>query len=458
MVAEHFALNDRGTGTTRRRVLRVVTRCSTREQFLDLFGPHADQDSLFIFTNSPRPVGTRQWFLIQLATGEPMMRGECEIIECHTHGEGPQGRNGIRIRLLVLDVPSREMHRALLAHRPDPAEPTIPEAALPQSEAQPLPRPGTQPLPLPPTPSRVTPQPDALRTPGASDVLPANPFGDLAAESLLHFVECTIYEDTGGIALPGGSNGHGHEPAMVMPFPMAAPVPDALDAESEATTPGEAAPGGLRTRHRWALAATGLLASALGIAVGYVIRDVRLVPRRSAAAAPPPARRADPASAPAPPPTDPSTQAPIVPPCAATVTSDPPGVDVIWEGERIGVTPLAEVPVPCGSALVVLAHPHYRRAKRQLLALPDQPASWSEQMVAPDARLDLSSKPPGARFVVDGKLVGRAPTYASVTAYSHVTVSAHRSGYRRWSRTIYVESPLVSVQAELEPSTHDHSQ
>ena len=55
-----------GTGNKR---LRIVTRCTTIDEFFATFGAFADESSLFIVTNKPRALGLVQPFVIQLKDG-----------------------------------------------------------------------------------------------------------------------------------------------------------------------------------------------------------------------------------------------------------------------------------------------------------------------------------------------------------------------------------------------------
>src|SRR4029453_1463872 len=94
-----------------------------------------DESSVFVATHQPRPVGARLPFAIALKDGEAVLKGEGEVIESHLEKAGSMRRPGMRLRLLRLDGPSKEIHQELLdrkrhaavtiAHPPPP-----PAAAL----------------------------------------------------------------------------------------------------------------------------------------------------------------------------------------------------------------------------------------------------------------------------------------------------------------------------------------
>lgn len=280
-----------GTGNKR---LRIVTRCSTVDEFFATFGAFADESSLFIVTNKPRALGLVQPFVIQLKDGTTIMRGEVEVILSTTDGRGPEGRNGMRLKFLQADEGTREVLRRLLEHSkakrsmaPPPGDLPAPAASeirpapardteTTQISGAPQPEPGTKqeapafggpssttqlsppgdasspaargaPVtiarPTPDVPARAGSDPAAgERAPGAAFQLPANPFESITAEALESFVECTLYEErvprvdepveTSVIfALP-------NSPSSVYPPPAGAPVPGArIPAELPAGIP-----------------------------------------------------------------------------------------------------------------------------------------------------------------------------------------------------------------------------
>src|SRR5687768_2462387 len=55
--------------------LRVVTGCTTQEQFVSLFDRFCDGKTCFIPTVETRQVGSTLAFSIQLFDGKPMLRG-----------------------------------------------------------------------------------------------------------------------------------------------------------------------------------------------------------------------------------------------------------------------------------------------------------------------------------------------------------------------------------------------
>src|SRR5262249_13857716 len=176
-------------------------------------------------------------FAIALEDGEAMLRGEAEVVEAHSDGNGPQRRPGMRLRILSLDPSSREVHAELLARKRVGTPPPIPSDA----------------------PTRRSQE---VRVPGSSYIVPANPFGALKAEALEYFIDCTLYEEE--MPQPEPVATETTEP--VSPLPYAKPgQPQARP--SIVVEPVAAAPP---KRRGWAAAVMTVVGAALGLGGGYM--------------------------------------------------------------------------------------------------------------------------------------------------------------------------------------------
>ncbi|MEZ4294973.1 MAG: hypothetical protein R3B70_08340 [Polyangiaceae bacterium] len=107
---------ESAAGAPANKRLRIVTRCASLDEFFATFGPFADETSLFIVTNKPRALGLVQPFVMQLKDGTTIMRGEVEVIQSTADGGGPDGRNGMRLKLLAADAPTIDIQRRLVEH------------------------------------------------------------------------------------------------------------------------------------------------------------------------------------------------------------------------------------------------------------------------------------------------------------------------------------------------------
>lgn len=259
-------------------MLRVATRCSSLDQFVEAFAPLSDARTLFIASMTTRDPGTRAPFSILLADGTRVMRGQCEVLEAFASPDNPFRRPGVKLQLLELDpdgeavVARLAQARARRASPPPPMRPgtsTVPPVAGPPAPPPlavippPIPL-SPLPPPTPPLRADATPPPSLLatrtrpatnqvvpagsapikvirvpdpapapaddglasaggeRVPGAALVLPANPLTNLTDDSLEGFVECTLYEDTGAVELDGAAAEDPADP--VSPPPDFAPI------------------------------------------------------------------------------------------------------------------------------------------------------------------------------------------------------------------------------------------
>jgi hypothetical protein len=77
--------------------LRIVTRCTTREQFISTFRRFCTATSCFIPTSDMRPLGTATTFSIRLADGTQLLRGEGVVLDAWTTSENRFKRPGVHL-------------------------------------------------------------------------------------------------------------------------------------------------------------------------------------------------------------------------------------------------------------------------------------------------------------------------------------------------------------------------
>jgi hypothetical protein len=176
----------------------------------------------------------------------------------------------------------------------------------------------------------------------------------------------------------------------------------------------------------------------------------------AAAEAPEPAAEPAPVVAPTPPP-EAEPPAPELPPpapvgCKATIRTAPRGAVVRWNGQKVGVTPVEDVPVACGEAIVVLDRPRHDVEERKVLALDGTPTVLDVTLHRPAGKLDVVTSPAGATVTVNGAPVGRSPARANVEAFTSVKVVASLPGHKPWSKTVYVRGREYRVTAGLMPA------
>jgi hypothetical protein len=479
-----------------KRLLRIVTVCSTSDEFVSLFGELVDDTSIYIVTRHPLPVGTRRLVRVQLASGEPVMRADGEIITAHTNNDGPGGQNGMRVKLLTMDERTHAIHKKLLVRAaiiarqqampppiPPPASPRQPVAAstlaaAPAPVAAPTPVSPPPPVAVRPLPGMTSPPPKttaaypfatalpgvtpAAALPGVTPppvrvdpdrpVVPANPFAELHPSALEHFVECTLYEETAPHDLReiDAQIQKEKEKEQELEKGFGAAVDETRGVGKLKRVPSAV----------W----SGLLAAVIGIGAGWLMRGSppsappppKPAPAAVAEAPKPAAETANPAAvaeAPKPGAEAPRPEPPKSPPgkCTASIASLPPGADVTWGAAALGKTPLEDVAVPCGEAVVKVDTGKSAPRELHVAAEADHPP----QLVVPfgkfAAQLELRSKPPGAVFSVDGAIAGPAPTDATVAVGRRVRVTATLAGHKPWALKVLVKKKKQFVAAQLSP-------
>lgn len=304
-------------------MLRIVSKASSVESFIQLFRRFCDRESVFIATRTPKPIGTRTRFTINLITGEPMIAGYGEVTETYDNASSRYGRPGMRLSFVELDQQSAMVVNQLVqsetsSQRKTPL-PGVPRPSAPARNG------ASSPLSLGEMPTEPhTVQSQAAqsqaaqsqaaqsrasqasareaRLQGSSFILPANPFGELTDESLEAFIECTMYEDTGAANEPSNRSagnaravtwwpptGQSHplpaaesSPAAGSPSPAFVPVTDSAHPHAQAAK-GKRARGPQKPMHTavivqprqispWRIvAATVLLSAFVGLGVGYLL-------------------------------------------------------------------------------------------------------------------------------------------------------------------------------------------
>lgn len=201
----------------------IATRCTTIDQFVEMFHRFVDEDSFFVSTANTRPPGLETSFSVQLADGTPVLRGLCVVLQAWTAPNSPFKTPGVRLGIKRLTASSMPIFERLLVTRSKPpARPPAPVAVAPP----PMPRkkPEGTPTELLPSPLPKVIVAEEVRTPGSEYILPANPLQHLTDESLEGYVDCTLYEETANF-FPADDDGVDLDPPAPPPPPVAAQPP-----------------------------------------------------------------------------------------------------------------------------------------------------------------------------------------------------------------------------------------
>ena len=163
----------------------IATRCTSVEQFVQMFHRFVDEESFFVSTLNTRPAGLETPFSVQLVDGTPVLRGLCVVLQAWTDSANPFKTPGVRLGIKRLTANSMLVFEQLLVTRsgkPPPgmkAPATQPGSGIPPLAAAALAAGSTKlPSVIPPIPKLASPA-TAAPTPAAK-----SPFTETAPTKL----------------------------------------------------------------------------------------------------------------------------------------------------------------------------------------------------------------------------------------------------------------------------------
>ncbi|HTL37316.1 MAG TPA: PEGA domain-containing protein [Kofleriaceae bacterium] len=224
-------MEGRVTAEKKTKGMCIATRCTSVDQFVQMFARFVDEESFFVSTHNTRPPGLETSFSVNLADGKPVLRGLCVVMQSWTDSNNVFKTPGVRLGIKRLTASSGPVFERLLVTRTAPQPPPLPglvkaattKAAAPSKKEREFDEAKTkaQAPKLPPIPSAkradtettkvegpitkvdaATPEVEddapeiETRTPGSDYILPANPLSNVSDASLDGFVDCTLYEET----------------------------------------------------------------------------------------------------------------------------------------------------------------------------------------------------------------------------------------------------------------------
>jgi hypothetical protein len=179
------------------RRLRARTRCASLDEFVAGFARFVDDSSVFVLTPTPLAIGTELEFAFALANASVVFQGRGRVIEPSPTDELAVARTGMRLAIVELTPPSRDVHRLVLAARPSASYPhrnTVPRE--PTHDPEPS-------LPVPPSgpwedePTRPGTAAELAALLPARDSLPVNPLAAISEDDLSSLIEFTLHEEAG---------------------------------------------------------------------------------------------------------------------------------------------------------------------------------------------------------------------------------------------------------------------
>ncbi len=140
--------------------------------------------------------------------------------------------------------------------------------------------------------------------------------------------------------------------------------------------------------------------------------------------------------------------------CAASVITEPPGVQVTWGRKVIGESPVDGAKVPCGTAIVTLRRDRYETARQEVTVAEGSTASITRHLRRPPATLVVGSSPPHGEILVNGQPQGTAPKRITVSRYQTALIEVSLPGYAPWKKEVYVRQLEMRIGMQLHPAPH----
>lgn len=140
---------------------------------------------------------------------------------------------------------------------------------------------------------------------------------------------------------------------------------------------------------------------------------------------------------------------PVVVECSVDVTSAPAGAEILRDKtELLGTTP-AKLALPCDVAVkLTIKKARYASSTRQVV--PKQKGTKVRVALAKNTfSVKVSSQPPGATVMVNGKSLGVTPTNVKLPAFEMSTLIITKDGYSPETQKITPKQNHMAVQAQL---------
>jgi formylglycine-generating enzyme required for sulfatase activity len=147
-----------------------------------------------------------------------------------------------------------------------------------------------------------------------------------------------------------------------------------------------------------------------------------------------------------------------------SVDSQPPGAQILVDGEAAGTTP-ATVEILQGERQIMLQLPGFAPWEQGLELTAGQPVALGTVELQPAAGvLELASRPSGANVTLDGEFQGQTPISLEVSPGRAHRLAVFKPGYRRYngtvelpaagraSRTVTLQAQLGKVRFEISPA------
>jgi hypothetical protein len=137
-------------------------------------------------------------------------------------------------------------------------------------------------------------------------------------------------------------------------------------------------------------------------------------------------------------------------PCRFTVATVPSGSLIRFDEDPVGGSPLT-ILGSCEQHKLDVSHARYQTVTRWVTLTADRPASVEFTLPRPIHAVTVTSQPPGAEVMIDGRRVATTPAVVRVPGFARISLTLTKPGFRRITRQIYSKLAQDRVFVKLAP-------
>jgi hypothetical protein len=135
-------------------------------------------------------------------------------------------------------------------------------------------------------------------------------------------------------------------------------------------------------------------------------------------------------------------------PCRLTVATTPAGSVVRLDDQAVGPSPIT-IDGSCDRHRIDVSHARYQSVTRWVTPAADKPQELDISLPRPVHAVTVTSFPPGAELLIDGRHAGTTPTVVQMMGFARVSLTFTKPGFQTVIRRVYSKLPQDRVFVKL---------
>jgi hypothetical protein len=123
-------------------------------------------------------------------------------------------------------------------------------------------------------------------------------------------------------------------------------------------------------------------------------------------------------------------------PCRFSITTTPSSSQIRLDDQIAGISPLV-IAASCERHKLEVSHARYQSLTRSVALSPEHPQELDISLPRPIHTVTVTSFPPGAQLVVDGRAAGTTPAVLQIVGFSTVSLTLSKPGFPSVTRKLY---------------------